>query len=87
MTLENTFYVLGIITMSLSLLLLIVIVVLLFYIKKKITDVTKNIEDKLRLVKDIATHPKETAVAVGEAVADVALSRAGKMIAANKKKA
>lgn len=78
MTLQNTYYILGIVTMSLNILLLIAIVVLLFYIKRKITDITQNIQDKLSLAKEVIKHPKATASVVGGAVEDVALKKAGK---------
>ena len=80
MSLQDTFYIIGIICMTLYTLLLIVIVVLLFYIKKKITDMYKIVEEKIETAKEIITHPKRAAVVVGATVADVALSKAEKFI-------
>ena len=86
MMLQNTFYIIGIICMTLYTLLLIAIVVLLFYIKKKISDVSKNVEEKIREVKEIVSHPKEVAASVGAAVADTALHQAAKMMKSHHKR-
>ena len=57
MTLENTFYVLGIIFMILNIAILVGIVVGVFFIKKKIEEIQRNIEDKIATVKEVAaTH-------------------------------
>ncbi len=45
--LQTVFYVMGIIFMTLSVLILVAIGLLLFYIKKKVFDIAKNIEEKL----------------------------------------
>lgn len=84
--LQNTFYSIGIIFMTLYTLLLIAIVVLLFYIKKKITEVIKHVEDKLDAVKTLASHPRETAAVVGEAVADTALTEVAKFAKLKKRR-
>lgn len=47
MELENTFYVLGIIVMSLSLIILLVMVAAVLVIRNKIVSIQKAIEDKL----------------------------------------
>jgi len=64
MDLQNTFYVLGIITMSLMLVMLIALVIAVFAIKAKINSIHRQIEEKLRGV--------QAAARVGEAIFDTA---------------
>jgi len=86
MTLQNIFFVVGIICMTLYTLLLVAVVVLLFYIKKKISDLTENIQEKIDLAKEVITHPQNVAASVGAAVADTAISKAVEFINHKKKK-
>jgi len=86
MDLQNTFYIIGIICMTLYTLLLIAIVVLLFYIKNKITEFYTILEEKIETVKEVIYHPKRAAATVGTAVADVALNQAEKLIKNNKRR-
>lgn len=60
--LETAFYTLGIILMSLIVILMIVSVVIIFYIKHKINQIQKTIEDKL---KDLRNKPQEMAMDLG----------------------
>lgn len=60
--LETAFYTLGIILMSLIVILMIVSVVIIFYIKHKINQIQKTIEEKLR---DLTTRPQEMAMDLG----------------------
>lgn len=69
MSLENTFYIVGIIAMSLYTLLLIAIVILLFYIKNKISEVYEKVESRLDAAKSVFTHPAQTAVMLGASAA------------------
>lgn len=69
MALQNTFYVVGIIAMTLYTLLLIAIVILLFYIKNKLSEVFEKIERQFDLAKNIVTHPQEAAVVLGVSAA------------------
>ncbi len=85
MTLQNTFYVIGIICMTLYTLLLIAIVVLLFYIKAKITEVTKQVQAEFNQIKEIVSHPKEVAANVGAAMASTALHEASKLMQRKKR--
>lgn len=57
MNLQDTYYLLGIIFMSLSLLILIGIIVLVFYIKKKVTDIHDDIQAKLDDINDYGVKP------------------------------
>jgi hypothetical protein len=54
MDLQNTFYVLGIIFMSLMLIIVVVLVVLAFVIRAKLTAIHTAIEEKLSLVASVA---------------------------------
>ena len=54
MDLQDTFYVLGIIFMSLMLLIMIGIVIAIFVIKKKIDAIHRRIEEKLAMVNKVA---------------------------------
>jgi len=86
MNLQNVFYIVGIICMTLYILLLLVVIIFLFYIKKRITDFTEVVNKKLSLAKDVVKHPKEVAATVGAAVADASLTQAAKMLRSKKKK-
>ncbi len=50
MDLQTSYYVMGIIFMSVMFVLMIALVVLVFYIKGKINDMQKNIEEKIEVV-------------------------------------
>jgi len=76
MTLQNTFYVLGIVFMSLSILLLIAMVIATFYIKSKIAKIQEIIEEKLNLARHVANHPSDIAVDLGTVVASKAIKKA-----------
>lgn len=57
MSLQDTFYLVGIIFMTLLIVLTIIFVVIMFYIKVRITEFVEK-------VKDIVAHPAETAAKV-----------------------
>jgi len=84
--LQDTFYIVGIICMTLYTLLLIAVVLLLIYIKNKISEFTENVQEKIETVKEITSHPKEVAASVGAAVADTALTKASQMVKSKKRK-
>lgn len=54
MELQDTFYVIGIIYMSLGTILMIALVIAIFAIKAKITAIHDRIEEKLRMVSQVA---------------------------------
>lgn len=62
MQLQDSFYVMGIIFMSLNILILIGIVVLLYYIKRKISNIHDNIDAKVEEFADFAINPVRKAV-------------------------
>jgi hypothetical protein len=65
MALQNTFYILGIICMTLMLFILIGIVVMLFFIKKKITEMHKSVVDTLESVQHTAHRITDVAGSFG----------------------
>lgn len=58
MELQNVFYTLGIIVMSLLLVVLVSIVVVIFYIRRKINAVERNIVAKIDAVLNVGTLAK-----------------------------
>ena len=64
MDLQNTFYVIGIIYMSLMTIIIIALVIAVFAIKAKINEIHRQIEDRLHAVIQM--------VKMGEAVVDKA---------------
>jgi uncharacterized membrane protein len=55
MDLQNTFYILGIIIMTLIFIILITIVVAIFAIRAKVNAIHKTIEEKLNMVNSLAS--------------------------------
>lgn len=80
MTLENTFYTIGIIFMTFYTLLLVAVVVLLFIIKKKMTEIYDQAENKWEQIKDLAKNPKQTLTNVGLSLVDKAIDKVEKEI-------
>lgn len=56
MTLESTFYVVGIVFMIVMLILITIMVILAFYFKAKITHIQENLERKFEEMKTTATE-------------------------------
>jgi hypothetical protein len=54
MELQNAFYILAIVFMSLMLLIMIAIVIAIFVIKSKINAIHRRIEEKLAIINNIA---------------------------------
>lgn len=54
MDLQDTFYIIGIVYMSLGTLLMIALVIAVFVIKAKINEIHNRIEEKLRFVNQVA---------------------------------
>ena len=80
MNLENTFYTIGIIFMTFYTLLLVAVVVLLFIIKKKMTEIYDQAENKWEQIKDLAKNPKQTLTNVGLSLVDKAIDKVEKEI-------
>lgn len=71
MTLENTFYVLGIIFMVINIAILLGIVIGIFFIKKKIEEIHQNIEEKIDTVKEVTSQPAMLARGAGSIAASI----------------
>lgn len=80
MDLQNTFYFLGIIFMSLSIGILVAIVVLLFVIIYGIRNIHKNIVDTIDTFTNKATQSSDLAVNIGSAVAGSVIKKAKKVL-------
>ena len=79
MDLQNTFYILGIVCMSLFIVLLLVIIGMLLYIQRKISLLSELVQLKVDAVKEAITNPGEIALTVGTAVAGKALNQVSKL--------
>ncbi len=62
MNLQDTFYILGIIFMTLSIVILIAIAVLIFYLKKRVEEIHRFVDEK---IEDITTITSPVKKAVG----------------------
>jgi len=67
-SLQEFFYIYAIITMTIYIITVIAVIVTLLYIKKKITEITKNIESKINNVKTIVSHPNFYANILGREI-------------------
>lgn len=81
MDLQNTFYVLAIIYMVLGIVILIGIGVGIFFIKKKIDEIQKMIQEKINAF----SQPAEMAMNMGSVVAGAAIEKVKSMISGRKK--
>ncbi|MGH7202838.1 MAG: hypothetical protein ACREHC_00145 [Candidatus Levyibacteriota bacterium] len=68
MDIQTIFYTVGIIFMVVALLLLLGIAVLIFYIKKKIAEVHKSIEDSIDSLTALSVKPVQKAVDMARSV-------------------
>lgn len=85
-TLQNIFYIVSIVTMTLMTILFFVVIVSLFYIRAKIGEAIDVIEKRLKEFKGIVTHPKKMADTVGEAIIDTAVNQVSKMTGNGRKR-
>lgn len=72
MDLQTVFYLVGIIYMTFATILLIAMVIVVFYIKKKITDIHDQVNEKIHT---FTTKPADVALEVGAAVATSAVKK------------
>jgi cell shape-determining protein MreC len=86
MDLQNTFYVVAIVFMTLFILLFIGVVVLMFVIQRKLSALYTSIDEKISSVKYAMDRPREIAASIGAAVADKAINSIGKMTSKKRKK-
>lgn len=82
--LQNTFYLVSIITMSLITLLLVGLVIAIFYLRAKVSELTDIVEKRFNEAKDVVTHPKRMAETVGEAIVETAVNQVEKFTKNNR---
>jgi hypothetical protein len=75
MGLQEVYYILGIFYMSMGIVLLIALVFAVFYIKRKIDNIQKSMEEKLDIIAQAAKHPGEAAVGIGASLAEAAIEK------------
>lgn len=75
MALQDIFYIVGIVFMTVYLVLLIAIVVVLLYLRKKVAEFQTTVEEKFEIVKTVLSHPADVATSVGAAMASSALKK------------
>lgn len=75
MNLQETFYILGIIYMVVTLILYLFVVIALFALKKKIDTVTRTIEEKVDFVSQLAHDPTRFAMMFGSSIASKAVKK------------
>ncbi len=56
--------------MSIHILVLIIVVTILLSIRKKITNLSKSIENKMEVIKAFITHPSVVATSIGKILLD-----------------
>lgn len=81
MDLQTTFYTLGIIFMSLSILLFISMLVLVFYIWRKVSRMQQVIEEK---IDDFVSRPAEIAGEIGASLVNKAVKKAKSFLEGDK---
>ncbi len=86
MNLANTFYIVGIICMTLYTIILLAIVILLLYIWRKFVHIQKQIEKRFDEIQFVIKHPRETATNLGAAAASSALDTFADIIRGRKTK-
>lgn len=86
MTLQDFFYVVGLIYMSLGIILLIALVIAVFYIKRRIDVLHKTFDSKLEMIGRITSHPAESAADFGASLAEAAIEKVKSALEGSKKK-
>lgn len=75
MSLQDLFYIVGLFYMTMCIVLLIALVIAVFYIKKKVVDLEQTFEEKLEFVKNITSHPAESAMDMGASLAETIIDK------------
>lgn len=80
MSLEEVFYILAIICMSLYIVSFILLIILFFYAKNKLSQVFYLLEKKITLVKETIANPKQIARKLGGKLVAKAIHKVGKIL-------
>ena len=80
MSLQDIFYLVSIITLSLIAILLLALVIVAFYIRSKIGELSQNVGEVIKQTKNVVSNPKQLAANIGEAVFDTAVDQVEKFI-------
>lgn len=75
MSLQDLFYIVGLVYMSLGIILLIALVIAVFLVKKKINDMQRLFDQKLHFIEKMAQRPAESAVDIGASLAEAAMDK------------
>ena len=80
MSLQDIFYIVGIITLSLSVILFMVLIGVLLYIKKKVSDTYQIIEKNIIAAKDTIIQPSKIVSVLGQKIAQRLLNKFTKFL-------
>lgn len=86
MSLQDLFYIVGLTYMSMGIVLLVALVFGVFYIKKRVDDMHKSIDEKLHFVGKVVQHPAESAMDIGASFAETAIEKVKDMLEKSKEK-
>lgn len=86
MSLQEIFYIVSIVTMSLFIIFFVALVVLVFFIRAKIDKLILVVEKRVEDIKQLVTNPARIAATVGEAVVDTAINQVEKMTDGRKRR-
>ncbi|MBP6913221.1 MAG: hypothetical protein KBC00_01275 [Candidatus Levybacteria bacterium] len=86
MSLQEVFYIVGLVYMSLGIVLLIALVIVAFYIKGRIDAIHKTFDQKLHIIEKLTSRPAESAADFGASLAEAAIDRVRSAFEGNKKK-
>lgn len=85
MSLQDTFYIVGIVCMTLYTLLLIGILGVMIYIKQKISEVHQQLENKLADIKEVVDRARESPIVSGISTVANIIDKASKFFSSRKK--
>jgi hypothetical protein len=80
MSLQDIYYVMSIVYMTILCVIAIAVAVLLFYIMKKIADLSRAVDQQIERLNRLTADPADTAANFGAAVANTAINRISKII-------
>lgn len=75
MSLQEIFYIVAIVTMSIHILVLFIALGILIAIRKKIADTADALERRIENVKNFVTHPNVVATSLGKLLLDQATKK------------